>query len=153
MEPEVDLTGAVELRKEVSERYLLVPRTLVVERIVRPSYKLPDGRIVTAPLPLMAHLRSNAPESVLAHIAVSKYADHLPLHRQIEIFTREGITLVPSTVSNWMTATAQCIEPIYNELRETMKDSRYVQADETPHQVSALEGCFYWLKSKPRRGR
>lgn len=75
----------------------------------------------------------------MTHIAVSKYADHLPLNRQIEIFSREGVHLSASTVSNWMTATAQCIEPIYNELRETLKASRYVQADETPHKVLESE--------------
>ena len=39
----------------------------------------------------------------------------LPLHRQLDIFEREGIHLSPSTVSNWMMAAAQRLEPIYNE--------------------------------------
>lgn len=150
LEPEMDLTGAVRIGEEVSERYALRPSLFYIEQLVRPRYKLPDGRIVIASLPVMAHPRSNASESVLAHIAVSKYADHLPLNRQIDIFTREGIKLAASTVSNWMMATAQCIEPIYNELRETLKASAYVQADETPHKVlesdkaGALHNGYMW---------
>ncbi|MDL2255121.1 IS66 family transposase [Parabacteroides sp. OttesenSCG-928-K15] len=139
LEPQVDLTGAIRMGDEVTERYAIQPRMLYVEQLVRPRYKLPDGSIVIASLPQMAHPRSNASESALAHIAVAKYADHLPLNRQIEIFSREGVHLAASTVSNWMTATAQCIEPIYNELRETLKQTRYVQADETPHKVLEAE--------------
>jgi transposase len=135
LEPEADLEGAVRMGEEVTERYAIQPRQLYVEQLVRPRYKLADGCIVIAPFPVTAHPRSNASDSVLAHIAVSKYADHLPLNRQIEIFEREGVHLAESTVSNWMMATAQCIEPIYNELRETLKESRYVQADETVHKV------------------
>ena len=135
VKPEVDLIGAVQIGEEVSEQYAIHPRTLYVQRIVRPRYKLADGRIAIAPLPDRAHPQSNASAGVLAHIAVSKYADHLPLHRQIEIFTRQGVRLPASTVSNWMMAAAERIEPVYNELRELMKKSDYVQADETPHPV------------------
>jgi transposase len=135
LEPEGDLRGAVRMGEEITERYAVQPRRLYVEQLIRPRYKLADGRIVIAPLPVTAYPRSNASDSVLAHIAVSKYADHLPLNRQLEIFEREGVHLSESTVSNWMMATAQCIEPIYNELRETLKESRYVQADETVHKV------------------
>ena len=46
-----------------------------------------------------------------AHIATAKYYDHLPLPRQLDIFEREGIHLSPSTVSNWMMAAAQRLEP------------------------------------------
>ena len=139
LEPSVDLTGAVRLGEEITERYALQPRRLYVEQLIRPRYKLTDGRIVIAPMPETAHPRSNASESILAHIAVAKYADHLPLNRQIDIFTREGVTLAPSTISNWMMAAGQCIEPIYNELREQMKKTRYVQADETPCPVLETE--------------
>jgi transposase len=151
LEPEADLKGAVRMGEEITERYAIQPRQLYVEQLVRPRYRLADGRIAIAPLPVTAHPRSNASESVLAHIAVSKYADHLPLNRQIEIFEREGVHLPESTVSNWMMATAQCIEPIYNELRETLKESRYVQADETVHKVlesdrpGSLHQGYMWV--------
>ncbi len=108
-------------------------------------------------MPVMAHPHSNASESVLSHIATAKYYDHLPLYRQLDIFEREGIHLSPSTVSNWMMAAAQRLEPIYNELRELVKDSYYVMADETPHPVlesdrpGALHrGPYMWNFYLPR---
>ena len=129
----LSLEGATKLGEEVSEQYAVSPARFYVRRIIRPKYRLADGRIITAPMPVMAHPHSNASESVLSHIATAKYYDHLPLHRQLDIFEREGIHLSPSTVSNWMMAAAQRLEPIYNELRELVKDSYYVMADETPH--------------------
>lgn len=131
----IDMTGAVKIGEEVSEQYAVRPARFYVIRIIRHKYRLADGRIVTAPMPVMAHPRSNASESILAHIATAKYYDHLPLNRQLDIFEREGIHLSPSTVSNWMMATALRLEPIYNELRELVKNSYYVMADETPHPV------------------
>ena len=62
----------------------------------------------------------------------------------------DGRHLSPSTVSNWMMAAAQRLEPIYNELRELVKDSYYVMADETPHPVlesdrpGALHRGYMW---------
>lgn len=146
----ISLVGAVKLGEEVSEQYAVRPARFYVIRIIRPKYKLADGRILTAPMPVMAHPRSNASGSVLAHIATAKYYDHLPLHRQLDIFEREGIHLSPSTVSNWMMAAAQRLEPVYNELRELVKSSYYVMADETPHPVleserpGALHRGYMW---------
>lgn len=131
----ISLEGAVKIGEEVSEQYAICPAKFYVVRIIREKYRLADGRIVIAPMPVIPHPRSNASASVLAHIAAAKYYDHLPLHRQLDIFEREGVHLSPSTVSNWMMAAAQRLEPIYNELREQVKDSYYVMADETPHPV------------------
>lgn len=135
MPGDINLEGAVKIGEEVTEQYAYQPAEVYVVRMVRIKYRLADGRIAIAPLPIMAHPRSNASESILAHIATAKYADHLPLHRQLEIFERENIHFSPSTVSNWMLATAQRLEPIYNELREVVRRSYYVLADETPHPV------------------
>lgn len=135
MPHDINLEGAVKIGEEVTEQYAVRPAEVYVIRTVRPKYRLADGRIVTAPMPVMAHPRSNASESMLAHIAVAKYADHLPVNRQLEMLERNGVHLSPSTVSNWMMAASQRIEPIYNELRELVKSGYYVMADETPHPV------------------
>ena len=74
----LSLEGATKLGEEVSEQYAVSPARFYVKRIIRPKYRLADGRIITAPMPVMAHPRSNASESVLAHIATAKYYDHLP---------------------------------------------------------------------------
>lgn len=152
----LSLEGATRLGEEVSEQYAVSPARFYVRRIIRPKYRLADGRITTAPMPVMAHPHSNASESVLAHIATAKYYDHLPLHRQLDIFEREGIHLSPSTVSNWMMAAAQRLEPVYNELRELVRRSYYVMADETSHPVlesdrpGALHRGYMWNFYLPR---
>lgn len=40
-------------------------------------------------------------EALIAHVLVSKYADHLPLYRQAQIFARSGVTLDRSTLAGW----------------------------------------------------
>jgi len=135
IDPEGDLTGADCIGQEVTEKLEIQPMEVYVAQTVRNKYKLPSGEIVIGKLPLEALWRSNAGASTLAHIAVGKYADHLPLHRQIGIFSRQGVRLAPSTVSNWCMAAAQELEPIYNEVRELLRQSRYVMADETTHKV------------------
>lgn len=152
----LSLEGAVKIGEEVSEQYAVRPARFYGIRIIRPKYKLANGRIVTAPIPVMAHPHSNASESVLAHIATAKYHDHLPLNRQLEIFEREGVRLSASTVSNWMTAAARWLESVYNELRELIRNSYYVMADETPHPVlendrpEALHRRYMWDFYLPR---
>ena len=68
-----------------------------------------------------AHPHSNASESVLAHIATAKYHDHPPLHRQLEIFEREGVRLSASTVSNSMMATTKSREYVLQEVNTLQK--------------------------------
>ncbi len=62
----LSLEGATKLGEEVSEQYAVSPARFYVKRIIRPKYRLADGRIITAPMPVMAHPHSNASESVLA---------------------------------------------------------------------------------------
>ena len=69
----IDLEGALKIGEEVSEQYAIRPARFYVVRIIRHKYRLSDGRIVTAPMPVMAHPRSNASESVLAQSATAKY--------------------------------------------------------------------------------
>ncbi len=61
----LSLEGATKLGEEVSEQYAVSPARFYVKRIIRPKYRLADGRIITAPMPVMAHPHSNASESVL----------------------------------------------------------------------------------------
>ena len=64
----LSLEGATKLGEEVSEQYAVSHARFYVNRIIRPNYRLADGRIITAPMPVMAHPHSNASESVLAQI-------------------------------------------------------------------------------------
>ncbi|WP_348272754.1 transposase [Methylobacterium sp. 13MFTsu3.1M2] len=68
--------------------------------------------VVQAPAPYHAIARGRAGPGLLAHIAVAKFDDHLPLYRQSEIYARDGVTLQTSTLSGWMGATAAALAPL-----------------------------------------
>ncbi len=66
----------------------------------------------------IAHLRPRiipkgiATADLVAHIAVSKYADGLPLYRQENIFSRYGIELARSTMAGWMVKAVACSDQL-----------------------------------------
>jgi hypothetical protein len=73
----------------------------------------------------------------LAHVLVSKYADHLPLYRQSEIYARQGIELGRSTLADWVGGTSQLLEPLIEVLRRYVTASGKLHADDTPVPVLA----------------
>ena len=83
-----------------SEELEYVPGRFIVNRIVRPRLTCACcERFVQAPLPSRPIERGRPGPSLLAHVLVSKYADHLPLYRQSQIFDREGLDLDRSTLA------------------------------------------------------
>ena len=72
-----------------------------------------------------------ASEALLAHVLVSKYADHLPLYRQAQIFARQGVTLDRSTLCNWVGRTCWWLEPLHALILSTVLSSPKVAADDT----------------------
>ena len=89
------------LGEDVTEELEYVPGRFVVNRIVRPRMACSCCEaICQAPLPSRPIERGRPGPGLLAHVLVSKYADHLPLYRQSQIFEREGIDLDRSTLSS-----------------------------------------------------
>src|SRR3546814_11893418 len=74
---------------------------------------------------------------LLAHVLVSKYADHQPLYRQSEIYAREGVQLERSTLADWVGRPAAILEPLVSLLREEVMAAPRRPADETPVPVLA----------------
>jgi len=89
----------------------------------------------TAPKPAQPIEKGLAGASLLAQVAVSKYADHCPLHRQEVIFRRHGAELSRKTMCGWMGQTADLLEPLYERLRTAALASKVVQTDDTPVKV------------------
>lgn len=119
--------------EEVSERLEYVPASLHVIRDVRRKYACPKGcTVVTAAKP-MAPIEKGLPgPGLLAHVAVSKYADHQPLYRQAEMFQRQGVTLSRRTMAGWMGRTAELLSPLYEKMKADVLASRVIQTDDTP---------------------
>jgi transposase len=76
----------------------------------------------------------------LAHIAVSKYADHLPLYRLEGIFKRSGVELSRSTMCDWMAVTAELLSPIVKLMLSKILASQVVRNDDTPVPVQDHAG-------------
>jgi transposase len=68
---------------------------------------------------------------LLAHVITSKYADHLPLHRQEAMLARQGVELARSTLADWMAAAATLLKPLYQIMLAEVLRGRVVQTDET----------------------
>ena len=71
------------------------------------------------------------PQALVAHVIVAKYADHLPLYRQAQIYARQGINLDRSTLADWVARAAFVLRPVYARLFEGLKSSTKLFADET----------------------
>lgn len=86
------------LGEDVTEVLDYVPGRFRVIRHVRPKYACRHCDAITqAPAPALPTPRGRAAPGLLAHPLVSKYADHLPLYRQSEIYAREGVEIDCST--------------------------------------------------------
>ena len=81
---------------EISEKLEYRPGKLLVNVYKRPKYAAPDSSaevgVITAPMPDHPIAKCKADVGLIAHVIVSKFADHLPLYRQDAIFEREGVT-------------------------------------------------------------
>jgi transposase len=93
--------------------------------------------IVEAPAPSRPIERGLAGPALLAHVLVSKYADHLPLYRQSEIFAREGIDLDRSTLADWVGAASHLLAPLVDQIRKHVLAAGKIHADDTPVPVLA----------------
>jgi transposase len=116
-----------------SEMLDYVPAQIRVQVIRRPRYgcRACEGAVVQAPAPERPIDGGLATEALLAHILVNKYADHLPLYRQSQIFARQGVNLDRSTLCNWVGRACWWLEPLYELLLSTVLSSPKVVADDT----------------------
>ena len=95
--------------EEVSERYEYIPAQMVVIEEACQKYAC-ACKIRTANKPAQPIEKSTASASVLAHVIVSKIADHLPIHRQVKMFRRLGVELADQTLCGWLRQTAELLE-------------------------------------------
>jgi len=145
--------------EDVTEILEYNPSEIYVRRIVRPKYarKNPET-IVVADLPSQIIPRSNAGHSLIAQLIVSKFIDHLPIYRQLEIFKRQGIKLPQSTVNSWQLKALKALELLYDTLLKELKKETYLQADETPLPVltkdkpGSTHKGYFWVYNSPLTG-
>ena len=124
------------LGEDVTEELEYVPGRFVVNRIVRPRMACACcERITQAALPSRPIERGRPGSGLLAHVLVNKYADHLPLYRQSQIFAREGIDLGRSTLTDWVGSSTALLEPLADAIGRHVLRGDAIFADDTPVKV------------------
>ena len=122
-----------ELGEDVAEMLEYVRASLKVLRHVRPKLNCDAcDCIVQAPTPSRPIDRGLAGPGLLAHVLVSKYADHMPLYRQSEIYAREGVDLDRSTLAGWVGATSELLSPLVEAVRDHVLSATKLHANDTP---------------------
>lgn len=109
--------------EDVPERLDVIPAQFRVIVTRRPKYacRACTDRVTQAPAPARLIQAGLPTEATIAHVLVSKYADHLPLYRQAQIMSRQGIDLDRSTLADWVGRAASELRPVFNALIADLK--------------------------------
>jgi transposase len=122
-----------QIGEDVAERLDVVPTTFRVLVTRRPRYgcRSCENAVVQAPAPARIVEGGIPTEALIAQVLVSKYADHLPLYRQAQIYARQGIQLDRSTLADWVGRAAWYLRPLRDHILERLRRSERLFADET----------------------
>lgn len=131
--------------EEVSEQLEYIPASVCVLEHVREKLACPQCRrgVTVADKPAQAIEKGLPGPGMLAHVATSKYCDHLPLHRLEGIFARHGLDLRRSTLCDWIQATARRLEPLVAAMQARVVQSKVVHTDDTPVRVMDGKGTHF----------
>ncbi|WP_290003317.1 IS66 family transposase [Faucicola atlantae] len=132
-----------QIGQDVQDKLGFVPKQFYRERHVYPKYTCRNAacnreRLVQAKTDAQIIDKSIATSELLAHVLISKYADHLPLYRQSLIYQRSGVYLSDSTLADWVGRCGVQLGFLVKRLHKIMLTQPIVHADETP--VKVLNG-------------
>ena len=132
-------TSKVRIGQSTSERLDYQPMAIFVRELVRPVYACRscesrghDPQIAKAILPPEPLPKSNVGAGLLAHVIVSKFCDHLPLHRQEAILARHGWDARRSTLCDHLKRCGELLTPLYDLMHRRLVQSFAIHADDTP---------------------
>ena len=145
--------------KDIRRELKLIPAKAVIVEHVSYVYACRDCEknacgvpIVKAPVDKPVIKGSFASPEAVAHIMTQKFANGMPLYRQEQDLQRSGILLSRQTMSNWLiTCSESWLEPVYNALREILRQHSVLHADESVLQVlhepgkTAQSNSYMWL--------
>ena len=120
--------------QDVTEELEVIPARFFVNRYVRFKYACRhcQGHVSVGPLPPRPLDKGIPGPGFLAHLITGKYADHLPLYRQQQIYRRYGLELPRSTLCGWVAYVARALSPIVAAMRPCVLASPQVHTDDTP---------------------
>jgi transposase len=147
------------ISEDVGERLDIVPAQFRVIVTRRPRYacRACEGGFIQAPsVPRL--IEGGMPtEATVATVLVSKFADHLPLFRQSQIYARQGVNIDRSTLASWVGKAAYQLKPIHDALLAHLKTSSKLFMDETPAPVldpgrGKVKKGYFWALARDDRG-
>jgi len=146
-----------EIGCEKSERFEYVPAKIVRHEILRPKLACPCAQsgVSIAPLPPSIVAQGQPGPALVAHVLLTKFMDHVPLHRQQQQFARLGVNFPKSTLGDWVEKGASWLQPIVREMKRELLKGDYAQVDETPVRVQdpdVVGKCatgWLWVLSRP----
>lgn len=126
----------VQIRAEITNILTRIPAHFKLEKHSKPVMVCKccqDKAPITTPLPAGIQLIDHSPAGVglLAHIVISKFQDHIPLHRLETIYAREGFEIPRQRMCDWLGHVAELLHPLYKALKQELIIQSYLQADET----------------------
>lgn len=160
VEPDHVPEGSIRIGELITEQLECTQGELFVKRFIRYKYLLPaaceesntSSTIITADLAVQPLEKSIAGPGLLAQILIDKFADHLPVHRQLARFERAGMKLPYSTVIEWVSGASKLLEVLYDALKTELIESNYLHADETSIKVldqdksgKKIHTGFFWV--------
>lgn len=144
--------------EDVSERLDIVPAQFRVLVIRRPKYacRSCEAGIVQTPAKPRLIEGGMPTEATIASVIVSKYADHLPLYRQSQIYARQGVDIDRSTLAFWVGKAAHELRPVHDALLMHLKTSSKLFMDETPAPVlnpgsGKTKKGYFWALARDDR--
>jgi transposase len=151
--------------EDVAEQLELVPAHFKVIRTVRPKYSCAGCQTtVQAPAPSRPIAKGLFAPGLMANVIVSKYVDHIPLNRLIDIYARQSVELASSTLSDCVGGVEAVTEPLVQALHKHVMSATKLHTDDMPVTVlqpgrkSSKTGRLWthlvddtgWGGSKPR---
>ena len=147
-------TPMVLMGQQISEQLDIVPMQIRVLQHVRNTYGCPvsEHAPVTAPVPVQPLPKTNASADFLAMLLTVKYVDGLPLTRFNKVLNRHGAPVPVQTLARWVIGSAEkVLQPLFNVMRDTLFDGRFIHMDETVVQVlkekdkSPTSNSYMWV--------
>ena len=163
--PDEDTTGMLKMGEEITKILDIVPPKFQVIKIIRPIYVRPKAEqeidkspIFIADLPSRPIDKGIPSARLLAYLLVSKFVDHLPYYRQVQMFQRAGVDIKAKTINGWIAKVCILLKVLYDAFCEHHFSKSYLQGDETTIKVlkvkksgkkSKAHTGYYWVYYDP----
>jgi len=126
------------LGETITETLEVIPRQWKVVQTVREKFTCRACETITQPpAPFHPISRGRAGPNLLAMVLDAKFANHLPLNRQSEAYSREGIDLDVSTLADWVGACTATLTPLFTLIQAHVMAAERLHGDDTTVPVLA----------------